>query len=284
MANDEMRRFWNETSGPEWVALEPEFETALLPFGTELLRRAAASDGDHVLDVGCGFGSTTLELARQVGGTGRVMGLDISAPMLQRARTRAADVGMTTVIWREADAQQAALPASHFDLIVSRFGVMFFADPVAAFANLLHAAKGGARLVLACWQPTDRNPWYTLPARVLAGHVALPELPPPTAGPFAFGEPGRLESVLGNAGWTGVVIDGFEATMVQGAGAGVDGALHHMLRGPVAAALRDATPAERAAGLDALRSALGAFVVGGAVQFPAAAWMVSARAPVTAGP
>jgi SAM-dependent methyltransferase len=283
MANDEMRRFWNETSGPEWVGLEAEFETALIPFGAELLRRVAARDGDHVLDVGCGFGSTTLELARRVGDAGRVMAVDISAPMLQRARARAADAGLANIIWREADAQDAALPASHFDLIVSRFGVMFFDDPVAAFSNLAGAAKAGARLVFACWQPTDRNPWFTLPARVLADHVALPALPPPTAGPFAFGDPERLAAVLGAAAWTDVVIDGFEATMVQGAGAGVEGALHHMVRGPVAAALRDATPEDRAAGLDALRTALEAFTVDGAVQFPAATWIVSACAPAPPG-
>ncbi len=146
MANEEMRRYWNESAGQEWVGLEDEFERALAPVGTEMLRRAGAKPGQRVLDVGCGLGGTTLAVARAVGAEGRVMGLDISAPMLVRARQRAVDAGLANIDWRDGDAQDAVLPVRYFDLIVSRFGVMFFDDPAAAFENLCSAAKSGGRL------------------------------------------------------------------------------------------------------------------------------------------
>jgi SAM-dependent methyltransferase len=276
MANEEMRRFWNEASGPEWLSLEHEFDHALEPFGAELLRRAAPAPGEHALDVGCGFGTTAMGLATLVGESGRAMGLDISAPLLDRARRRAREAGIGNVIWREGDAQDARLPAEHFDLVVSRFGVMFFDDPVAAFANLAGATKPGGRLRFVCWQPKERNPWYTFASRTLAPFVELPA-PAEGPGPFAFAGADRVRDILGAAGWTDTTTDGFEPEMVEGAGGGVDRVIKHMVRGPVAAALRAARPEDRDAGLEALRSAVDAATVGGEVRFPSAAWMVGSR-------
>jgi len=278
VANEDMRRYWNETAGGEWIEREADFETALAPFRDELLRRAAPALGDHVLDVGCGFGATTVPLARAVGPKGRVMGIDISAPLLGRARDRAAAAGVTNVIWREDDAQIAALPARHFDLVVSRFGVMFFDDPVAAFANMRSATKPGAALQFVCWQSTDRNPWYTLAARVLGTYIELPAAPPGGPGPFAFADATRVGTLLGDAGWHGVSIDSFEPSMVEGAGGGTDRVIRHMVRGPIAAALDAAPEEDRAAGLAALRRAIEEHTVDGEARFPTAAWIVAARA------
>jgi len=279
VANEEMRRYWNEVAGKEWVALQDEFERTLGPAGDELLRRAAAQPGQHVLDVGCGFGSTTLALARAVGTDGRVMGLDIAAPMLALARRRARDAGVDNIIWREGDAQDIVLPSRHFDLIVSRFGVMFFDDPAAAFSNLNRSARPGARLHFACWQPTAHNAWYTFAARILAPHVEMPPPQPDAPGPFAFGDTEWVSSLLLGAGFVDVVTDAFNMTMIEGGSRGVDGAIQQLVRGPVAVAVAAAPEAARQAGLEALRAALALHVEDGEVRFPAAAWMVAARTP-----
>jgi len=279
VANDAMRTYWNEVSGPEWVRLEDEFERALAPIAIELLRRIAPTAGEHVLDVGCGLGTTTLPLARAVGPAGRVMGLDLSRPMLARARQRAEQEGLANIIWREADAQDATLPGGHFDAVVSRLGVMFFDDPAAAFANLAAATKAGGRLCFACWQPAVHNDWYTLPSRILEAHVVLPPTPPSAAGPFAFGDPDRLRDLLCGAGFEEPTVDPLEFPMVQGGSRGLDGALDHMVRGPIAEALRSAPAAARQTGLDALRAAVAAHLHDGEVRFPAAAWIVGARRP-----
>jgi SAM-dependent methyltransferase len=279
MANEQMRRYWNEVAGKEWVALEAEFDRTLGPAGDELLRRAAPNPGEHALDVGCGFGTTTLALARAVGAGGRVMGVDISAPMLGLARQRARDAAVDNVIWREGDAQEMDLPGRHFDLIVSRFGVMFFDDPGAAFNHLQQAAKPGARLHFACWQPTAANAWYTFAARTLAPYLDVPPPQPDAPGPFAFGDVEWVSKLLLAAGFVDVVADKFEMTMIEGGSRGVNGAIEQLVRGPVADAVAAAPEAARRSGLDALRAALALHLEDGEVRFPAAAWMVEARTP-----
>jgi SAM-dependent methyltransferase len=280
VANEQMRRYWNDVAGQEWVALAAEFDRTLGPAGDELLRRAAARPGEHVLDVGCGFGTTTLALARAVGAAGRVMGVDISAPMLGLARWRAADAAVGNVIWREGDAQDMALPGRHFDLIVSRFGVMFFDDPASAFSNLCRSAGPGARLHFACWQSTARNPWYSLAARTLAHYIEVPPPQPDAPGPFAFGDTGWVAKLLTAAGFVDVAADEFNMTLIQGGSRGIDGAIEQLVRGPLAAAVAAAPDRARQTGLDALRAELALHVEDGEVRFPASAWMVAARTPV----
>jgi len=207
-----------------------------------------------------------------------VMGIDISAPLLGRARDRALEAGVTNVIWREDDVQVAVLPAQHFDLVVSRFGVMFFDDPVAAFANVQSATKPGGRLHFVCWQSADRNPWYTLAGRVLGSYVELPASPPAGPGPFAFADATLVRAVLGDAGWSGVSLDSFEPSMVERAGGGTDRVIRHMVRGPLAVALASAAEDTRTAGLAALRRAIEEHTVDGEARFTTAAWIVTARA------
>jgi SAM-dependent methyltransferase len=229
-----------------------------------------------VLDVGCGFGTTTMAFAAAVGAQGRVMGLDLSAPLLDRARVRSQEQGIANVIWREDDAQNALLPGDHFDLVASRFGVMFFDDPVAAFTNLARTAKPGGRLCFVCWQAKECNPWYTFPSEALMPYIELPPPPAGGPGPFALADSERVRQLVDDAGWVGTTVDPFEPSMLEGAGGDVDRVIRHMVRGPVAAALGNATPAARAAGLDALRAAVLSHTVDGQVRFPAAAWMVEA--------
>jgi SAM-dependent methyltransferase len=207
-----------------------------------------------------------------------VMGLDISAPLLDRARWRGRDAAVGNVVWREGDAQVAPLPAAHFDLVVSRFGVMFFDDPTAAFVNIARAIKPGGRLHFACWQPTERNPWYTFPSRSLAPYIELPALPfGQGPGPFAFGDPDHVRAVLTAAGFTNVGIDGFETRLGLGTDGSVEATIAFVTRGPLGQALAAAPDDARRSGIEALRSAMADHVGEGEVRFPAAAWFVTAR-------
>lgn len=279
--NAEMVRYWNEGAGPAWVAMQERLDTQVGPLGAAALARAAVGAGERVLDVGCGCGGTTLEIARAVGEQGGVVAVDVSAPMLGRARERAAAAGLAGRIeWRCEDAQLAAFAEGAFDCLYSRFGVMFFADPPAAFANLRRGLRPGGRIAFVCWQARERNPWMTVPARAAMEHVPFPPPPPAEApGPFAFADPERVRGILAAAGFTGIEIEPRETAMQLGGG-GVEDALELFLAvGPVGQALREAQagPELRARVLDALRSAFEQFRTPRGVETPAAAWIVRAR-------
>lgn len=279
--NAEMVRYWNEGAGPAWVAMQERLDAQVGPLGAVALARAAVGSGQRVLEVGCGCGGTTLEIAQAVGARGRVVAVDVSAPMLSRARERVAAAGLADrVEWRCEDAQIAPFAEGAFDCVFSRFGVMFFADPPAAFTNLRRALRPGGRLVFVCWQARERNPWMTAPARAAMAHVPFPPPPPPDApGPFAFADPDRVRGILGAAGLTDVVIEPLELAMRLGGG-DVDEALELLLViGPVGQALREAQagPEVRARVVDALRGVLEGFRTPRGVEGPAAAWIVQAR-------
>src|SRR5258705_5710546 len=198
--NAEQIAYWNER-GKQWVAVNDMLDAMIGPLGRHALDRARVAPGEAVLDVGCGCGDTTLELARRVGPSGRVLGVDISAPMLGRARERARAAGATHVIFEQADAQTHAFTAASFDLILLRFRVMFFVDPTAAFANLRPALRSGGRLTFVCWQGFPKNPWMAVPLMAAMPHIKLPTPPAPDApGPFAFGDDGRVRTILADAG------------------------------------------------------------------------------------
>jgi SAM-dependent methyltransferase len=199
--------------------------------------RLAPAPGETLLDVGCGCGDTSLELARRVGAEGEVLGLDISAPMLDVARRRAKEDGARGLEFREADAQTAALPGGR-DAVFSRFGVMFFADPVAAFRNLRRALRPGGRLVFVCWRPLAENLWMRLPAETAAGLV--PPAPPPepgAPGPFAFADPDRVRRILAEAGFAGIEITPHDEAI---GGLDLEGTVEMSFRvGPLGAILRE---------------------------------------------
>ena len=175
--NAEQITYWNEQSGPKWVALDGRLDALISPYGDRALERTKPALGERVLDVGCGCGRTTLELAARVGSPGSVTGIDISTVMLARARERARKSGAQNVRFENADVQTHAFEPGSFDLAFSRFGVMFFADPVAAFANLRGALAPGGRLAFVCWQPLANNPWMQVPLAATAPHLKLPEPP-----------------------------------------------------------------------------------------------------------
>jgi SAM-dependent methyltransferase len=279
--NAEQVKYWNEVAGPLWVAREELLDAAIAPAGRRAMDAAAPAAGELVLDVGCGCGSTTLELARRVGPTGQVLGVDLSEPMLARARVRAEESGVANARFMRADAQTADLGRERFDVLYSRFGVMFFADPPAAFANLRRSLKRGGRVAFVCWQPVQRNPWMLLPALAVGRHLPLPAPDPAAPGPFAFADPARVQDVLARGGFSDVAIDGAEFSLAVGGGGDLDRATEFTLEvGPAASALRaaNAGPELRRAVVESVREALAPYERDGGVWMDAAVWLVSARA------
>jgi len=276
-------RYWNEESGPKWVALQAFLDEELAPFGRAALERAGIAAGERALDVGCGCGATTLELAERVGPAGAALGIDVSAPMLARARERARRAGLPQLRFEQADAQTHRFAPGSFDLFFSRFGVMFFAEPRLAFANLRRALARDGRLAFVCWQELGRNPWMLVPMAAAARHVALP--PPPAEGapgPFAFADPVRVLAILAGAGFAGASLEPLEGELLLRGGGSLEEAAEFLLQiGPAAAALREAGRAGDPAVREAIRAALLPFATPRGVRLGYAAWIATAqRGPV----
>ncbi len=204
MANEEQRRYWDEVRGQEWVDHAERFESLIAPFGAEMLRAAAMRPGERVLDVGCGSGASSLAAALASGTAGAVVGVDLSGPMLGLARRRAEEAGASNVQFVQADAQEADLVGlgdGVFDAVISRFGVMFFDDPVAAFGNIARATRSGGRLTFCCWQPMAANPWMAEPVAALRTVLDPPWPSLTEPGPFSLGDAVRTTRLLTEAGW-----------------------------------------------------------------------------------
>jgi SAM-dependent methyltransferase len=270
---------WNHTAGPTWVKFQEQLDNQLARIGWRAVEPLKLQPGERVLDVGCGAGSTTLDLARIVGAKGAVTGVDISDTLLGVAREREPKPGSARIGWVSGDAQTYAFRAGSFDAIYSRFGVMFFDDPEAAFANLRSAARDGARLSFCCWRNIDDNPWMTLPVKAAGDLIERPAPPAPGApGPFAFADRGRAQALLTAAGWNRVAIEPFDADI---GGAGLDATARLMTRvGPLGAALREAG-AERdliREAEDRVREAIRPYLREAGVFVPSATWIVTAAA------
>ena len=260
-ANTEQAEYW-ESRAPSWMSLESHHEQVIGPAGRMAMDRLDPRPGQVVVDLGCGTGQTTLELARRVTPGGRAVGVDISAPLLERAREHAGAARVDNVDFEHADVQSSDIGRARFDGAFSRFGVMFFADPVAAFTNVREALKPGAVLSFACWQPVTSNEWMLVPAMAAVSVLgAMPEMPAPDApGPFSLSDMGRTRKILESAGFHEIDIEGYSdlLTMPQDAiPTWVDSALRV---GPVQRMLEDkdseATERVRAAIDDALTSRL----------------------------
>lgn len=275
-ANEGQVAYWNDAAGRTWASLQDSIDRQIRPLGLAAMDRLDPRAGETLLDVGCGCGDTSLELARRVGPEGEVLGLDISGPMLEVGRRRAAEAGAEGLEFRQADAQTAALPGGR-DAVFSRFGVMFFSDPAAAFANLRRSLRPGGRLAFVCWRPLAENLWMRLPAEAAAGLV--PAAPPPepgAPGPFAFADPDRVRGILAEAGFSGIDITPHDEAI---GGHDLEGTVEMSFRvGPLGAILRerpDLAPVLR----DRVREAVSPWMRGEAVYMPSATWMVTARNP-----
>ncbi len=277
MNNADQIEYWNGKVGETWVSMQERMDLALTPVTGALLAAANPQAGETVLDIGCGAGETTLAIDAVVGEGGHAIGLDISEPLLARARERA-EALLCEAEFIAADASKWA-DETGFDLIISRFGVMFFADPQAAFAHLHSLAAPGGRLVFACWQPAARNLWATLPLIALADLLPSQAASDPHApGPFAFADAGRVATFLEAAGWHDLAFHSVPFEMMIGAGDDpITQAVTFNLRiGPAAKAVREAGIGDAAR--PQLAAALQPFLKDGEVRLPGAVWLVTARA------
>jgi SAM-dependent methyltransferase len=251
----------------------------ITPFGERAMAALAPRPGERVVDVGCGCGGTSLALAQRVGASGSVLGVDVSEPMLGRARERAAAEGLANVRFVAGDAQTHAFAPGSVDALFSRFGVMFFVDPTAAFANLRTVLQPDGRLAFICWQELPANPWMMTMLMALASVVPLPPPPAPGApGPFSLGDESRVRSTLDGAGFHDVRFEAFETEVIVGGGGTIDETVEFALDvGPTAAVLREAGPEARPKVTAALREAMMPYITSRGVALGASAWVVNAR-------
>jgi SAM-dependent methyltransferase len=271
MSNEEQAKYWNSAAGEVWVQEQARLDVELDPLGRAARAALDPRPGEQILDVGCGAGQTTLQLASAVGPTGRVVGVDISAPLLAAAARRDLPAHVSFV---RADAQTHAFE-DRFDGVYSRFGILFFDDPVAAFANLRAALKPQGRLAFVCWRSFEENPLMAAPMAAAAKH--LPPLPPPdpnAPGPFAFANRSRVTGILEAAGFGTVAVTPHDELI-----GGNDRAatLEIALKmGPLGRILRE-QPEHRANVADAVGAAMEPFIVDGIARIPSATWIVTAR-------
>ncbi|WP_284734421.1 class I SAM-dependent methyltransferase [Sphingosinicella terrae] len=265
---------WNGAAGRAWVDQQALLDTAFEPIEHWLAEVAARAQARRVLDVGCGTGSTTLAIARRLAPAGQCLGVDISAPMIARARDRAGQA-QARAAFAEGDAETYAFAPDTFDLIVSRFGVMFFRDPVAAFANVRRSAQRGGALTLLVWRGPEENAFMTTAERAAA--PLLPQLPPRKKdgpGQFAFADPARVRLILAQAGWSDIGIEAVDFACAFPR----SGLASYVTRlGPVGLFLQGADEAIRSRIVDAVLPAFDGYVDGAEVRFVAACWKIVAR-------
>ena len=273
--NSDMLSFWDGQGGHTWVARQTHTDITLTPVTQALLAFAAPCPGERVLDVGCGCGAPTLEFARAVGPSGRVAALDISGPMLAEGEARATAAGIANVDWRQADPATAALDG--FDLLTSAFGVMFFGDPVAAFANMHRAADANARMAIVCWRSLAENPWMEIPMDAVARHLPPRPTPIPHApGMFAFADPERVSEVLMAAGWAPPHFEMLDIDLDIAAGRGLEEAVEQSTQiGAVNSWLRNQPADVVSAAVSSLREALAPHEDRGSVRLSGAMWLIS---------
>ena len=273
--DDEQTALWNGPAGRAWVEAQELLDQMFKPFEELLVGAVSAEAGGRVLDVGCGSGSTTLAAARLLGAKGRCLGIDISDPMIAAARARAEREG-TPAKFIRADAQIHAFEPESFDVIISRFGVMFFDDSVRAFANLRRAARDDAEFRFVAWRGAAENPFMIRAERAAA--PLLPNLPvrrPDEPGQFAFEDRRRIYSILEESGWAEIDIRPVDVAC----NLPENGLVPYLTRlGPVGRILQDADDQTRTHVTAKVRAAFNPYVHGSEVRFTAACWMVGARA------
>lgn len=274
--------FWNGETGQNWVSHDALMEAMLQPLGEAVMDSLSPKPGEHVLDIGCGCGHTSLSLADRVGAEGSVTGIDISAPMLAVASQLAAEhnAGHKSVQFLEADAQTHRFTPESYDAAFSRFGVMFFEDPVAAFTNIHASLRPSGRLAFCCWQPRAVNPFMTVPAMAALELLpAPPEIPPRTPGPFAFEEADYVAEILTKAGFEHVAVTPLRQPLTFGRGMSLEDIVERLVEiGPIAQMVREAPEDLQQPVRDKVVDAVAPFYQAGAgMTLEGQFWLVTAK-------
>lgn len=278
MANESEAELWTGPLGAAWARNQADLDALMSAVTEAVVERAALAPGQRVLDVGCGTGHSTLAAAERVAPGGEAVGLDLAGQLLAVARERAAGrPGLRFVL---GDAQTARVAGAPFDAMISRFGVMFFDDAVAAFRNIGAQLGRGAGLCFAAWGPVEANPWFHIPARIASARVGgVPPVEPGAPGPFAFADPGRVLAILRDAGLGGAAAEELDLDLSHPGGAAALASLATEV-GPATRTLRmaGAGPQDRAAVRDAIEAALGQFEGAGGLRIPGRVLVYRARA------
>ena len=276
--NADQIAYWNGPGGQRWTDRQQSQDIMLAPVSDILIERAKAEGGERIVDVGCGCGATSFALAQRVGPAGHVLGIDISAPMLAQARkVQPAGLPVDFVL---ADATVYPFEPASFDLLFSRFGVMFFADPALSFANMRRAMRPSGRVSFACWREPRENPWMMTPLQAVYQHVPkMPPVGPEDPGPFAFASEARVRRILSEAGFSGIEMEPQGLMLDIAIGRGLEAAVESALEiGPASRALEGQPPDMRAAAKNSIREALAPLAKGQAVPLPGSIWIVTASA------
>ena len=276
--NIKQKQFWSGAGGDVWVDKQREMDIMLNPLGERVIQGLDLKEETKILDIGCGCGATTLEIAKIVN-QGEVIGVDISEPMLERATQTASDMALTNISYQVKDVQVDEMPNKYFDIAFSRFGVMFFEDPFEAFNNINHSLKDNGQLSFVCWQHASLNPWQSLSIQVIKEFLDLPAPPPKSPGPFAFEDKSYIEEILNASGFRDIEIKDNQEDIVMFSGKSIREACEDYLTiNPVVTEMLKNSPSElREEILEALIGKFSNYHKDDGLLFPSATWIVTAK-------
>ena len=276
--NIKQKQFWSGAGGDVWVDKQREMDIMLNPLGERVIQGLDLKEETKILDIGCGCGATTLEIAKIVN-QGEVIGVDISEPMLERATQTASDMALTNISYQVKDVQVDEMLNNYFDIAFSRFGVMFFEDPFEAFNNVNHSLKDDVQLSFVCWQHACLNPWQSLSIQVIKEFLDLPAPPPKSPGPFAFEDKSYIEEILNASGFRDIEIKDNQEDIVMFSGKSIREACEDYLTiNPVVTEMLKNSPSElREEILEALIGKFSNYHKDDGLLFPSATWIVTAK-------
>jgi ubiquinone/menaquinone biosynthesis C-methylase UbiE len=275
--NKNQRDFWSGKGGDIWVERQNAMDTMLSPLGEAALNKLNLNEGENVLDIGCGCGHTTLNIAKRISPDGQVTGLDISKPMLKRAKESANEMSISNASFNCVDVQTDDMGEEVYSAAFSRFGVMFFEDPVAAFCNINKSLITGASLSFVCWQSPVLNPWQSLFIEAVKKYVDLPSPPPRSPSPFAFMESEYVSSILEESNFQNIMIEGHEAEVNMFSGRSLsDSVKDYISINPVVSGmLKDSTEQEKTEIINSAIEAFSPYYSAKGLMFPSATWLVT---------
>ena len=277
--NKNQKDFWSGKGGDIWVERQNAMDTMLSPLGEAALNKLDFNEEENVLDIGCGCGNTTFNIAKRIGPSGNVTGLDISEPMLKRARESAVEMSVTNTSFKCVDVQTESLGDQVYSAAFSRFGVMFFEDSIMAFKNINKSLISGGSLSFVCWQSPAVNPWQSLFIQEIKKFLDLPSPPPRSPGPFAFMESEYVSSILEESKFQDITIEGYEAEVNMFSGRSLsDSVKDYISINPVVSGMLKESSENKIA--EILNSAIKAFApyyTEKGLIFPSSTWLVTAR-------